>query len=124
MSATAPLSPFTRKLAFRICAVGAGLVELDEKPGADDPADMALEGRTDAVGEEMGDQPVGGLPLRRHGATLGCGNARRDLAQRADILGSRQAVVAEFQRADQGAVHDEIGVAADRRGEVGVTSRG
>ena len=34
----------------------------------------------------------------------------------------RQAAGAELQRADQGAVDDEVGVAADRRGEVGVAA--
>ena len=42
-------------------------------------------------------------------------------ARHIDIFG--QAVGAEFEPADQGAVHDEIGVAADRRGEVGVAAQ-
>lgn len=52
-------------------AVGAGLGELDEQAGARDAGDAALEARTDAVGEVMGDQAVDGLALRFHRAPLG-----------------------------------------------------
>ena len=70
----------------------------------------------------MGDEPVHRLALRRHGAALGGGDARGDLGE----FGRRrvgQGAFAELQRADQGAMHDEIGVAADRRGEMRVTAQ-
>ena len=93
---------------------------LMKKPGLGDAGDLALECGADPVGQEMGDQAVVCLPLRRHGAALG----RRDAGADLDQLGAggvgRQAVLAELQRGDQRAVHDEVGVAADRRGEMRV----
>jgi hypothetical protein len=41
--------------AHRHEPVGAGLVELDEQPGAGDAGDAPVEGRADAVGQPMGD---------------------------------------------------------------------
>src|SRR5262245_59087733 len=67
-------------------AVGAGIVELDEQAGARDPRDVAVEGRADAVGEEMREQSVEGLALGLHGAPLGRRDARRGLAERAHVL--------------------------------------
>ena len=66
-------------------AVGAGIVELDEQAGAGDAGNAALEGRADAVGEEMRDQPVDGLALGRHGAALGRGDLRGDFGQRCHV---------------------------------------
>src|SRR5262249_29704629 len=60
-------------------AVGAGLLELHEQAGAGDAGDAAFEGGADAIGEEMRDQPVGGLALGHHSAALGGGDARGDL---------------------------------------------
>ena len=101
-------------------AVGAGVVELDEQAGSGDAADAPLEDDTDAIGKEMGDQAIDGLALGHHGAPLGGGNARGNFTERTHGLGSRQAVVAELEGADQGAMDDEVRVAPDRRGEVGV----
>ena len=104
-------------------AVGAGLVQLHEQAGAGDAGDAAVEGGADAVGEEMGDQPVVGLALGQHGAALGGGNLRGDLAEHLAVGVVRQAVGAELEGADQAAVHDQIGVAADGRGEVRVAAQ-
>src|ERR1700731_2116625 len=41
--------------ADRDQAVGAGIAELDEQPGAGDAGDAALKSSSDAVGEEMRD---------------------------------------------------------------------
>ena len=76
-----------------------------------------------AVGEEMRDQAIDGLALGRHGAPLGGRDARRDLAQGRHVLALGQAVRPELQRADQGPVHDQVGVAADRRGEMRVAAQ-
>ena len=104
-------------------AVGAGLVELDEQARARDARYVAVEGGADPVGEEVRDQPVGGLALGLHGAALGGGNAGGDFRQRTDVGALRQPVGAELLRADQGAMHDQVGVAADRRGEMRVAAQ-
>ncbi len=104
-------------------AVGAGVVELHEQAGAGDAGDAALEGGADAVGEEMRDQPVVGLALGHHGAALGGGDLRGDLGQLLAVGRSRAAAVAELERADQPAMHDQVGVAADRRGEMRVAAQ-
>jgi hypothetical protein len=51
---------FSPQRADRDQAVGAGVAELDEQPGAGDAGDAALKGRADTVGEKMRDQAVGG----------------------------------------------------------------
>ncbi len=61
-----------------------------------------------------------GLALGLHGAPLGGRDARRDLVQRGHVHAVRQAIGAEVLRADQRAMHHEIGIAADRRGVVRV----
>ncbi len=70
----------------------------------------------------VGDQPVDGLPFRRHGAALGGGDGHRDLGQSRGVDLGRQAAGPEAVAADQRAVDDEIGVAADRRGEMSVAA--
>ena len=77
-------------------AVGAGIVELDEQAGAGGARDVALEGRADAVGEEMGEQAVEGLAFGFHGAALGRRDLCADLAERGDVLRRRQSAVAEL----------------------------
>ena len=101
-------------------AVSAGVVELDEQPRPGDAADAAFEGRADLLAQEMRDEPVDRLALRLHGAPLRAGNIGRDLAERAHVVAVRQAVVAALHRADQRPVDDEVGIAADRRGEMRV----
>ena len=97
--------------------------QLHEQAGAVHAGDAAVEGGADAVGEEMRDQPVVGLALGQHGAALGGGNLRGDFGQRLDVGGLGQAVVAELERADQPAMHDQVGIAADRRGEMRVAAQ-
>ena len=83
----------------------------------------AGERRADAVGEMRGDQPVGRLALGRHGAALGIRDllARRRAAAPISLV--LEAAVAEAQRAHQRAMHEQVGVAADRRGEVRVAAQ-
>ena len=104
-------------------AVGAGLVQLHEQAGAGDAGDAAVEGGADAVGEKMRDQPVVGFALGQHGAALGRGNLRGDFGQRLGVGGLGQAAVAQLERADQSAMHDQVGIAADRRGEMRVAAQ-
>ena len=74
------------------------------------------------VGQVRRDQPVLGLALGRHRAPLGPRNAFGDVGQRMRRR-VRQAARAEIQGANQRAMDDEVGVAADRRGEVGVAAQ-
>src|SRR5258708_7295418 len=101
-------------------AVGAGVVELDEQAGAGGARDVALEGRADAVGEEMGEQAVEGLAFRFHGAALGGRGLGADLAERGGRLLPRPARAAGLQGAGEAPVDAEGGGTADRRGEMRV----
>ena len=76
----------------------------------------------DLVAQELGDEPVDRLALGRHGAPLGRRDLRGDLRQlcRIDV---GQAIAAELQRADQRAMDDQIGIAADRRGEMRIAAQ-
>src|SRR5438270_2076453 len=98
--------------------VSAGILELDEQPGAGDAGDAALKRRADTVGEMMRNQPIGRLALGLHRAPLGDGNLRGDFAQGLRRLALRQSTFAQPQAADQGAMHDQIGVAADGRSKM------
>src|SRR5262245_5801862 len=100
-------------------AVGAGLVQPHEEAGAGEPGDAGGKAGADAIGKISGDQPVGSFTFRRHGAPLGSGNRLGDLFEQR-YFGVGQAVIAELEGADQPPVHHEIGIAADRRGEVRV----
>ena len=46
-----------------------------------------------------------------------------DLAERPGVRRVRQTAVAELERADQRAVHDQVGIAPDRRGEMGIAAQ-
>ena len=108
-------------------AVGAGFVELHEEAEAGDAGDCAFELGADAVGEVGGEVAVGGVALGHHRAALGHGDVLAGLGE-AFLLGGRQAVVLGIRApavgADQRAVDDEVGVAADRRGEVAIGGKG
>src|SRR5579872_4116326 len=106
--------------ARRNKTIGAGFVELDEQTGPGYPRNMAVENRADAVGQEMGDQAIGGLALGFHGAAFGRRNVGGDFGKAAGIGAVRQAISAKLERTDQGAMDDQIGIAADRRGEMRV----
>ena len=68
------------------------------------------------------DNAVDGLAFRRHRAPLGGRDMLGDLRQlaRAHVV---EAALAEIERADQRPMDDEIGVAANRRGEMGVAAQ-
>jgi hypothetical protein len=70
------------------------------------------------LGEIGGDQPVDGVALGRHGAALGGGDQRRDFLETRFLV--RVSPPSPSQRLDQRAVDDQVGIAADRRGEMGV----
>src|SRR5262249_19007740 len=104
-------------------AVRAGVVEFDDQAGARGTGDVAGGGWADAIGEEMRQQAIARLLFVFHGAAL----AGRDLPaappERGGVLFRRQATNAEPQGADEPAMDDEVGVAADRRGEMGVAAQ-
>ena len=114
---------FLADAASRNETVGAGLVEFDKESGARDRGNVAVENRADAVGQEMGDQPIGGFTFGFHGPAFGSGDVRRNLGKPARIGVVRQAVGPELERADQRAMDNEIGIAADRRSEMCVAAQ-
>jgi len=62
----------------------------------------------------MGDQSIGGFALGFHGPAFGGGNVGCNLGKPARIGAIGQAVGPEFERPDQRAMDDEIGIATDR----------
>jgi len=103
--------------------VRAGFVEFDKQSGARHPGNVPVENRADAVGQEMRDQPIGGFALGLHGPAFGGRNVCRDLGEAARIRSIRQAVGPEFERSDQRAMDNKIGIAADRRSEMRVAAQ-
>src|SRR5262249_56655624 len=57
---------FVPDRARRNESIRTSFVEFDEQSGARHPRNMPVENRSDTIGEEMGDQPIGGLSLRPH----------------------------------------------------------
>src|SRR3546814_6087713 len=78
-----------------------------------------MEVGANPVLQEGGGETVDGIALGGGGAALGGADMGAHLLE--ERLGARrQSVVAELQSADQGAMHQQVRVAPDRRGEVGV----
>src|SRR5262245_4378143 len=102
--------------------VGASIAQFHEQACACDAGDPPVEARAYAICEKMRDQPIAGFPLSQHGAAFGGGNLRTDFGQRLLIGGIGQATVSELQSPDQASVHDQIGVASDRRREVRIAT--
>ena len=103
-------------------AIGAGPIEFDEQPGARGSRNAAFERGSDLICEMGCDQPVGGLAFGRHGAPFGGGDRRRDFGE--FLVGAhRQPIRPEMQGEDQGAMDDEIGITADRRGEMRIAAQ-
>ena len=73
----------------------------------------------DAVGEEGGDIAVDGVALGLHRAPLEHRDMLADLGEAGGVVGGQPAF-AKPVGADQSAVDEEVGIAADRRGEVRV----
>src|SRR5262249_26319760 len=104
-------------------SIRTSFVEFDEQSGARHPRNMPVENRSDATGEEMDDQPIGGFALRLHGPPLGGRNVSRDFGKAARIRAVRQTVRPKFECADQRAMDNEVGIAADRRSEMRVAAQ-
>src|SRR5438270_10021690 len=84
--------------------VGTGIVKFDEQTRARGAGNVALECRSDPIGKKMGEQAVEGFALRLHGATFGRRDLRPDFGERRDILGLRQAALAELEGANEAAM--------------------
>ena len=103
-------------------AVGSGIEQAHEQAGARDPGNARVELCPHAVGEVGGDQPVGGLALGGHGPALGIRDRLRDVAQPRGFLVGKRAIT-QAQGADQRAVHQQVGIAPDRRGEMRIAAQ-
>src|SRR5579883_1790829 len=102
-------------------AIRAGLVQGHEEPEPGDARDPSREAGPHFRGEEGGDEAILGLALGGIGPPLGHGDVLSDT--REGGFGSRrEAAGPEIEGADQGAVDEEIGVAPDGRGEMGVAA--
>src|SRR5262249_60166914 len=66
---------------------------------------------------------VEGLRFGSRGAAAGGGDLPANLAKRSRVLLLRQAAVTEPRRANEAAVDDEVGIAADGRGEMRVAAQ-
>ena len=111
-------SPAAGKARHRHEPLGAAVGEGDEDPRAMQAGDPALEARADPCGEEGRDISLHRRALRGLGAALGAGHAFAGQDQ--VPMRGRGAALAEREGMDQGSVHDEVGVAPDRRGEMRV----
>ena len=101
--------------------VAVGVGEGDEGAGGDQPGDLACEARLGAALvehalEREAARHVVGVALDHHRLALAFGAPRAELAH---VLGARR-VLAAAERGEQRAVADDVGVAADGRGEVAV----
>ena len=111
---------FPAQGADRNQPLGAGFLEGDEQAEAGDADDAGGEFGADAFGQPGGEVALLRVALGELGATLGV----RDLLADGGEVGAAvpcEAVLAQSQRPDQGAVDEQVGVTPDRRGEVAVT---
>ena len=110
---------FGSQRGYRDQPVGARLIQPDEQAEAGHAGDATGEGRPNPFLQEGGHIAVHGGALGGHGAALGHGHLFGDGGQFGD-LAVGQSVLAQSKGADQAAVDDQVGIAPDRRGEVGV----
>src|SRR6185503_3570878 len=88
------------------------VVERYEYPEGSDAACAAVEGLSDAVLHVVALEPGGNVARRLVGAPLGGGAVRAQLAPVSRL------VAAAVERRLDGTMHEQIGIAADRRREV------
>ena len=108
-----------RQAGDRDEAVGPALAQGDEEPEARHAVDAAREDVAYPLRQEGRREAVHGLTLGGGGAALGAGDMLADRFEALLLIGT-EAVVTQLQPADQRAVHQQVRIAADRRGEVGV----
>ena len=95
-------------------------IELDVQAERGDAGDVAVELVADLVRHEADLLPLHQLALGVVGAALALGRVARDLRQVLGQLRLALLVHAAVARLAQRAVDDQVGIAADRRGEVRV----
>ncbi|EXI77174.1 MAG: hypothetical protein AW12_03136 [Candidatus Accumulibacter sp. BA-94] len=95
-------------------AFDVDLIESDEDAEGDDGGDRSGEGLADPLTHVVALEPVADVARRLVGAALG------QRAVHADFLPLARRVRPAGERCLDRAVHQQIGVAADRRGEMGV----
>ena len=102
------------------------VVELDEDAERRDARDDALELLADELRHVLDLLHVGRLAFRLDGDALALGGPVRDVGERRAqlLLALARQRTAALERLAQQAVHDEVRIAADRRGEVCVVARG
>ena len=102
------------------------VVELDEDAERRDARDDAIELLADELRHVLDLLHVGRLALRLDGDALALGGPVRDVGERRAqlLLALARQRAAALERLAQQAVHDEVRIAADRRGEVRVVARG
>src|SRR5690606_38815063 len=93
-----------------------------EQPRLGDTRDSRLERLFKTRGKMFRYEAIDGFALGSHRAALGGRNQCRDFFEPRFLLVG-DAVRAETMRADQRSMDDEVGVAADRRGEVRVAAQ-
>src|SRR6185369_7533648 len=104
-------------------AVAAKLLHRGEEAEGLHAGDPALDQRSDLVGEKGGDVAVHRLAFGDHRAALQIGDELADHVHRSGLLAAEPRTARVRLQApgpDQRAVDEEIGVTADRRGEMGV----
>ncbi len=101
-------------------ALGTGLVEADEEAEGGGAGDAAVEAGVELGSHEAGDQALEGAALGFHGPALAAGEVLAQARQLGLVHTLGKPVLAKDQVADEGAVDDEVAVAADGRGEMGV----
>ncbi len=96
--------------------------QCDEQAEALHAGDAGREDGADLVGHEGGQVAVDGVALGQGGAALRAADVLAVSGSRRPLR--RPARRAELQAGDQRAMHQQVGVAADRAGEMGVARQG
>ncbi len=108
-----------RQVADRDQPVTAGLVQRHKQTEATDTADAAMLPAADMLTEVERHIAVIGAALGGDSLALGGGDMDCDLIQIGGV-GWLQPVFAELEQINQRPVYDQIGIAPDRAGEMGI----
>src|SRR5262249_5316782 len=103
--------------------IGAGLVQPDEQAEAGDAGDAAWDDLADPVRQEGGNETIDGIALCGRRAPLRLRDMFADGGE-ALAFARRQRTIAQLASGDQRAMYQQVGIAADRRGEMGIARKG
>ena len=101
---------------------GAIAQHCDKKPEPGHAGNARLEHHAHLVCHEDGQIPVDRVTFRQGGAAFGAGDVFARIGPTRD-LSLRQPVLTQAQAQDQRTMHQQIGIAADRAGEMRVTGQ-